>query len=224
MPNNVRNNARSFPQDPVILEYRQPVVGRPAAPLPYRVTHPLQASDDGSPDGCRPAGDGGVSESQQHQGEQQEEPQYVTPLPADDPFEGVDAELLKDAERFGRFRGSEMMLVDDGHVYCDDDDDDDAEEDDGGGDGDGNDEDEDGDDDDDDDDAEAANALDGEDADDDDGGGQNVEEEEDDDRNGEEIVLEADTNQFDDDEEDNAYDESNAALRINGAVSSYNWK
>lgn len=204
------------------MEYKQPVIGRPAAPLPYRATHPLQ---DG-PEGSNPAGEGGMAmpDGQLQQGEQQEEPQYVTPLPADDLFEGVDAELMKDAERFGRLRaGSEVTLVGDGRNYCDDDGDDD--DDDGNGDGDG-DRDED-DDDDDDNDVNRVNALRGDDVDDDvddddDDDEQNVEEEEDD-NNGEEIVLEADTHQFDD-EEDNAYDENNVAIRSNGAVPSYHWK
>lgn len=192
------------------------MIGRPAAPLPYRTTHPLQDGLDGEGRVVMPDG-------QLQQSEQQEEPQYVTPLPADDLFEGVDAELMKDAERFGRLRaGSEVMLVGDGRNYCDDDVEDD--DDDGNGDGDG-----DGDEDNDDDDyAHATNALrngdvdDDVDDDDDDEDEQNVEEEEDD-NNGEEIVLEADTNQFDD-EEENAYDDNNVAIRSNGAVPSYHWK
>lgn len=168
-----------------------------------------------------------MPDGQLQQGEQQEEPQYVTPLPADDMFEGIDAELMKDAERFGRLRaGSEVMLVGDGRNYCDDDCDDD-DDDDGNGDKDGNGNEVDDDDDDGDSDVNRANILRSDDVDDDvddddDEDDQNVEEEEDD-NNGEEIVLEADTHQFDD-EEDNAYDENNVAIRSNGAVPSYQWK
>jgi len=106
-----------FVQDPVIIDFKPPLIGRPAAQLPYRATHPL---DDNIPsDGVLRAHDcvadsGGMH--QQLQNEHQEEPQYVTPLPADDMFEGVDAEMMRDVERFGRFRGSNEMapLDDDG--------------------------------------------------------------------------------------------------------------
>lgn len=217
------------------MEYRQPVVGRPAAPLPYRATHPLQEGEVA--EGC----EGGPSDGQQQQpGEQQEEPQYVTPLPTDDLFDGVDAELMKDAERFGMLRGgtAARRALNDGREYCggvrvcDDDEDDEDRDDDGPDDDDIRD-------DDDDLDADAANALDNEDGDeenedeedddddddvDDDDDEENEGDDDDDDDNGEEIVLDADRNCYDD-EDDNAYDENNAtAVQSNGAVPSYHWK
>lgn len=192
------------------------MIGRPAAPLPYRATHPLD--ENAPPDGVLRAVDvvnssDAINEPQQYKS--QEEPQYVTPLPADDFFEGVDAELMKDAERFGRFRRSnEMAPLDDMRDYCDDDDDND----------------DDGDDDDEsvadeeDEDEDAMNVAEAEDEadddDDDDNDEQNVEEEEDDDGNGAEIVLDADNNRFDEDDDD-AYGDN---ARSNGPVSSYHWK
>ncbi|KAE9536924.1 hypothetical protein AGLY_006731, partial [Aphis glycines] len=197
-----------------ILDYTPPVIGRPAAPLPYRATHPLD--ENAPPDGVLRAVDvvnssGAINEPQPYKS--QEEPQYVTPLPADDFFEGVDAELMKDAERFGRFRRSnEMAPLDDMRDYCDDDDDDDDNDDDSVGDEEDEDED-------------AINVAEAdaedeaEDDDDDDNDEQNVEEEEDDDANGAEIVLDADNNRFDEDDDD-AYGDN---ARSNGPVSSYHW-
>lgn len=181
------------------------MIGRPAAQLPYRATHPLD--DNAPPDGVLRAHDCLAESGGSHQlpqNEHQEEPQYVTPLPADDMFEGVDAEIMRDAERFGRFRGSnEMAPLDDDNV-----------ENDSGGDEEGEYDDDD-----------AANIgevddeVDDDDGDDDDDE-QNVEEEEDDDANGAEIVLDADNNRFDEDDDD-AYGDN---ARSNGPVTSYHWK
>ncbi|XP_015373780.1 PREDICTED: melanoma receptor tyrosine-protein kinase-like isoform X2 [Diuraphis noxia] len=204
----IRNKLRLFIQDPAILDFKPPVIGRPAAQLPYRATHPLD--DNAPPDGVLRAHDcvaGSGSIHQLPQNEHQEEPQYVTPLPADDMFEGVDAEIMRDAERFGRFRGSnEMAPLDDDNNDNESgsDEEDEYEDDDAANIGEVDDEVDDGDDDDDDDDDE-----------------QNVEEEEDDDANGAEIVLDADNNRFDEDDDD-AYGDNNA--RSNGPVTSYHWK
>lgn len=195
------------------MEFKQPVIGRPPAPLPYRTTQPDgdQLNDSITSDNTRFEGgaignintaNGVVGGNVILGGEQQEEPQYVTPLPADDLFEGVDAELLKDAERFGR-RDSEPMLIDDGRHYIEDDDD--AEED-----------------------EDVARAFGGdEDPKDDEEEGE--EEEDFDDDNGEEIVLEADRKQSDPEEDEEANQLAGAqanALMVNsnGIVPSYNWK
>ncbi|XP_050527207.1 tyrosine-protein kinase receptor-like [Daktulosphaira vitifoliae] len=206
----IRNKLRLFIQDPVILEFKQPVIGRPPAPLPYRTSQPDGdlLNDPISSDNSRFEGDAnrninitnGAIGSVILEGEQQEEPQYVTPLPADDLFEGVDAELMKDAERFGR-RDSEPMLIDDGRNYIEDDDDDEEDE-------------------------NVARAF-GGDEDPKDDEEEEGEEEEDDDDNGEEIVLEADRKQSDpeEDEEKNqlAGAQANALMVNSNGIPSYNW-
>lgn len=222
----------SFPQDPDILEYRQPAVGRPAAPLPFRATHPLEeGSADGStePVRRRAVGDDGKPQQQRRDGERADEPDYVTPLPADDMFGDVETELMRERERFGVLRGSEEVLVDDGRFYSDgDDDDEDDDEDEDEDDEDGNPNrsrasakgrgDDDDEDDEEDDDEDEDEDEDGDEEDDDDGVGRNA-------QNGgaKEIALEADASRYGD-EADNVYDQDNAALERNGAVPSYQWK
>ncbi|XP_025192296.1 ALK tyrosine kinase receptor-like isoform X2 [Melanaphis sacchari] len=212
----IRNKLRLFLQDPLIVDFIPPAIGRPAAPLPYRATHPLDK--DAPPDGVLRAHDvvlTGPCIDPPRNHEHQEEPQYVTPLPADDFFEGVDAELMRDAERFGRFQNRmEMSPSGDISDFSDED-----EEENGDIDSVGDEEDED---------EDAVinpdiddEADDDDDDDDDNDDEQNVEEEEDDDANGAEIVLDADRNRFDEDDDD-AYGDINA--RSNGPVSSYHWK
>ncbi|XP_050426861.1 tyrosine-protein kinase receptor-like [Adelges cooleyi] len=202
---------RLFMQDPTIINFKQPVVGRQKAPLPYRAIHPEPDEASGSLNGAElraeiMGGDG-------------EEHQYITPLPADDLFDEENAGLMRNAERFGR-RYSDPMLVDDGHNFIEDDDDDD-EDDDRDGDAEGVGEEDDG---------ACAFGGEGHKDDDDEMEESDVEEEEEDDDeddNAEEIFLEADRRRLDKEPNDylgaqapNTYPKT---VISNGAVPSYNW-